>query len=231
MGKYDALAQLRGGLIVSCQAAPSPSLEDPDILAAIAEAVVTGGAVGIRADGLENVRAIRERTEVPIIGIWKRIFPDSEVFITPRLKDVIAVADTDAEVVALDATSRPRPDGETLEMVVQEAKAHCASLLMADVSNFEEGVRAAELGFDLVSTTLSGYVGDSTETPKGPDLDLVERLSRHLGDSAPVVAEGRISTPEQATEAIDRGAFCVVVGTAITRPQTLTQDFCKGMSK
>jgi N-acylglucosamine-6-phosphate 2-epimerase len=102
---------------------------------------------------------------------------------------------------------------------------------MADVSNFEEGVRAAELGFDLVSTTLSGYVGDSTETPKGPDLDLVERLSRHLEDSAPVVAEGRISTPDQATEAINRGAFCVVVGTAITRPQTLTQDFCKGMSK
>ena len=231
MGKYDALAQLRGGLIVSCQAAPSPSLENPDILAAIAEAVVAGGAVGIRADGPENVRAIRERTEVPIIGIWKRIFPDSEVFITPRLQDVIAVADTDAEVVALDATSRPRPDGETLEMVVQEAKAHCTSLLMADVSNFEEGVRAAELGFDLVSTTLSGYVGDSTETPKGPDLDLVERLSRHLGDSAPVVAEGRISTPDQATEAINRGAFCVVVGTAITRPQTLTQDFCKGMSK
>ena len=231
MGKYDALAQLRGGLIVSCQAAPSPSLENPDILAAIAEAVVAGGAVGIRADGPENVRAIRERTKVPIIGIWKRIFPDSEVFITPRLQDILAVADTDAEVVALDATSRPRPDGETLEMVVQEAKAHCTSLLMADVSNFEEGVRAAELGFDLVSTTLSGYVGDSTETPKGPDLDLVERLSRHLGDSAPVVAEGRISTPDQATEAINRGAFCVVVGTAITRPQTLTQDFCKGMSK
>ena len=231
MGKYDALAQLRGGLIVSCQAAPSPSLENPDILAAIAEAVVAGGAVGIRADGPENVRAIQERTEVPIIGIWKRIFPDSEVFITPRLQDILAVADTDAEVVALDATSRPRPDGETLEMVVQEAKAHCTSLLMADVSNFEEGVRAAELGFDLVSTTLSGYVGDSTETPKGPDLDLVERLSRHLEDSAPVVAEGRISTPDQATEAINRGAFCVVVGTAITRPQTLTQDFCKGMSK
>ena len=231
MGKHDTLAQLKGGLIVSCQAAPSPSLEDPDILAAIAEAVVAGGAVGIRADGPENVRAIRERTEVPIIGIWKRTLPDSEVFITPRLQDVIAVADAGTDVVALDATSRTRPDGENLEMVVQEAKAHCTSLLMADVSNFEEGVRAAELGFDLVSTTLSGYVGDSTETPKGPDLDLVERLSRHLGDSAPVVAEGRISTPDQATEAINRGAFCVVVGTAITRPQTLTQDFCKGMSK
>jgi N-acylglucosamine-6-phosphate 2-epimerase len=231
IGKHDTLAQLKGGLIVSCQAAPSPSLEDPDILAAIAEAVVAGGAVGIRTDGPENIRAIRERTKVPVIGIWKRTFPDSEVFITPRLKDVIAVADTAAEIVALDATSRPRPDGETLEMIFQEAKAHCTSLLMADVSNFEEGVRAAELGFDLVSTTLSGYVEDSTEIPDGPDLDLVERLSSHFGDSAPVVAEGRISTPEQAAEAINGGAFCVVVGTAITRPQSLTQDFCKGMRK
>lgn len=231
IGKAEALKQIKGGLIVSCQAAPSPSLEDPDVLAAIAEAVVTGGAVGIRADGPENVRAIRERTKVPIIGIWKRAFPDSEVFITPRLKEVIAVADADAEIVALDATSRPRPNGETLEMIVQEAKAHCASLLMADVSNFDEGVRAAELGFDLVSTTLSGYVEDYTEIPEGPDLDLVERLSRHLGDSPPVVAEGRISTPDQAAEAIDRGAFCVVVGTAITRPQSLTQDFCKGMRR
>jgi N-acylglucosamine-6-phosphate 2-epimerase len=231
IGKSESLEQIKGGLIVSCQAAPSPSLEDPDILAAIAEAVVTGGAVGIRADGPENVRAIRERTKVPVIGIWKQTFPDSEVFITPRLKEVIAVADADAEIVALDATSLPRPDGETLEMIVQEAKAHCASLLMADVSNFDEGVRAAELGFDLVSTTLSGYVKDYTEIPEGPDLDLVERLSCHLGDSPPVVAEGRISTPDQAAEAIEKGAFCVVVGTAITRPQYLTQDFCKGMSK
>jgi N-acylglucosamine-6-phosphate 2-epimerase len=147
------------------------------------------------------------------------------------LKDVIAVADAGTEIVALDATSRPRPDGETLEMIVQGAKAHCASLLMADVSNYEEGLRAIDLGFDLVSTTLSGYVNDSTEIPDGPDLDLVERLSRHLGDSTPVIAEGRISTPEQAAEAIDRGAFCIVVGTAITRPQSLTQAFCKGMRK
>jgi N-acylglucosamine-6-phosphate 2-epimerase len=231
IGKHVTLAQLKGGLIVSCQAPPSPSLEDADILAAIAEAVVAGGAVGIRADGPENIRAIRKRTKVPVIGIWKRTYPDSEVFITPRLKDVIAVADAGTEIVALDATSRPRPDGETLEMIVQGAKAHCASLLMADVSNYEEGLRAIDLGFDLVSTTLSGYVNDSTEIPDGPDLDLVERLSRHLGDSTPVIAEGRISTPEQAAEAIDRGAFCIVVGTAITRPQSLTQAFCKGMRK
>ena len=108
IGKSEALKQIKGGLIVSCQAEPSPSLEDPDILAAIAEAVVTGGAVGIRADGPENVRAIRERTKVPVIGIWKQTFPDSEVFITPRLKEVIAVADTDARWHR--KARSPRPD-------------------------------------------------------------------------------------------------------------------------
>lgn len=229
MGKPDILDQIKGGLIVSCQAAPSPSLEDSDILAAIAEAVVAGGAVGIRADGPRNIQVISQRTTVPIIGIWKRTFPDSEVFITPRLKDVVAVTEAGADIVALDATARSRPGGETLLGIAHKVKKGVSSLLMADVSNFEEGVRAAELGFDLVSTTLSGYVGDSTETPVGPDLDLVERLASQLGDSLPVIAEGRIATPEQAREALHRGAYAVVVGTAITRPQSLTQSFCKGM--
>ena len=113
-GNSDLIEKLKGGLIVSCQAPPSPSLEDPAILAAIAEAVVAGGAVGIRADGPANVRAIRERVKVPVIGIWKRTFLDSEVFITPRVEDVLAVAETGADIVALDATSRPRPEGESL---------------------------------------------------------------------------------------------------------------------
>ncbi|MFP6886913.1 MAG: N-acetylmannosamine-6-phosphate 2-epimerase [Opitutales bacterium] len=225
-GNRNLIQQLKGGLIVSCQASPSPSLENPSVLAAIAEAVVAGGAVGIRADGPENVRAMRERVKVPVIGIWKRTFPDSEVFITPRLEDVLAVAEEGTEVVALDATSRPRPEGETLEEVVCGAKAQSAALLMADVSDFKEGVRAADLGFDLVTTTLSGYIGQSAGEPEGPDLDLVERLAKHFGDTVPVVAEGRISTPEQAAEALRRGAHAVVVGTAITRPQILTEKFC-----
>ncbi|MFP6901453.1 MAG: N-acetylmannosamine-6-phosphate 2-epimerase, partial [Opitutales bacterium] len=213
-GKRELIDQLKGGLIVSCQAAPSPSLESPDVISAIAEAVVAGGAVAIRADGPDNVRAIRERTEVPVIGIWKCVLPGSEVCITPRLEDVVAMVETGAEVVAIDATSRPRPGGESLDEIVSEAKVRCSALLMADVSNFEEGVRAAELGFDFVATTLSGYVGDSTGNQDGPDLDLVERLSHHFGDAVPVIAEGRISTPEQAVEALRRGAHAVVVGTA-----------------
>ena len=228
-GKRELIDQFKGGLIVSCQASPSPSLDDPAILTALAEAAVAGGAVAIRADGPDNVRAIRERTKVPVVGIWKRELPDTEIHITPRMEDVLAVADAGAAVVALDATSRPRPGGETLDEIVREAKAQCPALLMADVSNFEEGVGAAELGFDFVSTTLSGYVGDSLGRQDEPDLDLVERLSNHFGGSIPVVAEGRISMPAQAAEALLRGAHAVVVGTAITRPQVLTKAFCEAM--
>ena len=227
----ELIEQLRGGLIVSCQASPSPSLEDPAILAAIAEAVVAGGAVGIRADGPENIRAIRKLVKVPVIGIWKRHFPDSEIHITPRLEDVLAVAETGTEVVALDATSRPRPDGETLEMIVGKAKARGAPLLMADVSNFEEGAKAVEMGFDLVAATLSGYVESPTGNPYELDLDLVKRLASHLDGEIPVVAEGRISTPEQAAKALKLGAHAVVVGTAITRPQVLTEQFCAAIRR
>ena len=223
--------QLRGELIVSCQASPSPFLADPAILAAIAEAVVAGGAGGIRADGPENIRAIRKLVKVPVIGIWKRHFPDSEIHITPRLEDVLAVAETEAEVVALDATSRPRPDGETLKTIVDEAKARGAPLLMADVSNFEEGLKAVEMGFDLVATTLSGYVESTTENSYGPDLDLVKRLASYLDGEIPVIAEGRISTPEQAAKALELGAHAVVVGTAITRPQVLTEQFCTAIRR
>ena len=227
--KRELIDLLKGGLIVSCQASPSPSLESPEILASIAETVVAGGAVAIRADGPDNVRAIRERTKVPVIGIWKRDLPDTDIHITPRLEDVLAVADAGAQVVALDATERSRPGGESLDEIVREAKARSSALLMADVSHFEEGVRAAELGFDFVSTTLSGYVGKPSQAMTGPDLDLVEQFASHFGNTVPVIAEGRVSTPEQATEALRRGAHAVVVGTAITRPQVLTQAFCEAI--
>ena len=185
--------------------------------------------MAIRADGPENIRAIRERTNVPVIGIWKRELPDTEIHITPRLEDALAVVDAGAEIVALDATLRTRPGGATLNEIISRAKANCSALLMADVSNFEEGARAADLGVDFVSTTLSGYVGEPSQAMTGPDLELVQQLANHFGDAVPVIAEGRISTPHQAAEALRRGAHAVVVGTAITRPQVLTQTFCEAM--
>ncbi|WP_329172542.1 N-acetylmannosamine-6-phosphate 2-epimerase [Streptomyces sp. NBC_01477] len=217
------LEGLRGRLVVSCQAYPGEPLRDPLIMRQTALAVIEGGAAGIRAQGLDDLRAIRAVTDVPLIGLWKD--GTSGVYITPTERHALAVAATGADIVAVDATFRPRPGGETLERTVG-AVHRAGRLLMADVSSYEEGVAAAALGADLVGTTLSGYTGRGPH-PEGPDLDLVARLSADL--AVPVVAEGRVHTPEQARSALAAGAFTVVVGTAITHPTTLTRWFTEGL--
>ncbi|MFJ5608444.1 N-acetylmannosamine-6-phosphate 2-epimerase [Streptomyces sp. NPDC093221] len=217
------LERLRGRLVVSCQAYPGEPLRDPLIMRQMALAVREGGAAGIRAQGLDDLRAIRAVTDVPLIGLWKD--GTSGVYITPTERHALAVAATGADIVAVDATFRPRPGGETLERTVT-AVHRAGRLLMADVSSYEEGVAAADLGADLVGTTLSGYTGSGPH-PDGPDLALVARLSADL--SVPVVAEGRVHTPAQARSALAAGAFTVVVGTAITHPTTLTRWFAEGL--
>ncbi|MGW4816018.1 N-acetylmannosamine-6-phosphate 2-epimerase [Kitasatospora cineracea] len=213
------IERLRGRLVVSCQAYPGEPLRDPDAMRRMALAALEGGAAGIRAQGLADLRAIRAATDAPLIGLWKD--GASGVVITPTAGHVRQVAATGAEIVALDATARPRPDGRPL--AESFAAAHEAgALVMADVATFEEGLRAAESGADLVGTTLSGYTDDSPHLP-GPDLELVSRLAAAL--DVPVVAEGRIHTPAQAGSALEAGAFAVVVGTAITHPTTLTRWF------
>jgi N-acylglucosamine-6-phosphate 2-epimerase len=184
----------------------------------MALAVLEGGAAGIRAQGIEDLRAIRAVTAVPLIGLWKD--GDSGVLITPTARHARAVAATGADIVAVDATSRPRPDGRPLAESV--AAVHAAGrLLMADVSSYEEGVSAAALGADVVGTTLSGHTGGAH--PQGPDLELVARLSNAL--DVPVVAEGRVRFPAEARAALEAGAHAVVVGTAITHPTTLARRF------
>ncbi|MFE1318411.1 N-acetylmannosamine-6-phosphate 2-epimerase [Kitasatospora phosalacinea] len=211
--------RLRGRLVVSCQAYPGEPLRDPDTMRRMALAALEGGAAGIRAQGLADLRAIRAAMDVPLIGLWKD--GAAGVVITPTAEHVRQVAATGAQIVALDATSRPRPDGRPL--AESFAAAHGAgALVMADVATFEEGLRAAELGADVVGTTLSGYTDDSPRLP-GPDLALVARLAAAL--PVPVVAEGRIHSPAQARAALEAGAFAVVVGTAITHPTTLTRWF------
>jgi N-acylglucosamine-6-phosphate 2-epimerase len=223
--RAGVLERLRGQLIVSCQAYPGEPLRDPLIMRQMSLAVLAGGAAGLRAQGLDDLRAIRAVTDVPLIGLWKD--GASGVYITPTARHAREVAATGADIVAADATFRPRPGGETLEQTV--AAVHRADrLFMADVSSYEEGVRAAELGADLVGTTLSGHVGGAPH-PEGPDLELVARLAAQL--SVPVVAEGRIHTPAQARAALDAGAFAVVVGTAITHPTSLTRWFADGMGR
>ncbi|MEV0193694.1 N-acetylmannosamine-6-phosphate 2-epimerase [Kitasatospora purpeofusca] len=220
---HDPLRSLKGRLIVSCQAYPGEPLRDPDTMRRMALAVLEGGAAGIRAQGLHDLRAIRAATDAPLIGLWKD--GASGVFITPTAGHAREVARTGADIVALDATARPRPDGRPLAESIEAVHAE-GRLVMADIATEAEAVRAAELGADLVGTTLSGYTDDSPRTA-GPDLALVEVLARRL--DVPVVAEGRIHTAGQAAAAMACGAYAVVVGTAITHPTTLTRWFTQAV--
>jgi len=211
---------LRGRLVVSCQAYPGEPMRDPDTMRRVAEAVARGGAAGIRAQGLDDIAAIRGSLDLPIIGLWKD--GEDDVFITPTVEHALAVARAGADVVALDGTSRPRPDGHTLAQTIAAVHERTGALVMADCSTFEEGLDAVRAGADLVGTTLAGYTA-YTSKGAGPDLDLVVRLA--AATDVPVVAEGRIHTPEQAAAALRAGASTVVVGTAITHPTTITSWF------
>jgi N-acylglucosamine-6-phosphate 2-epimerase len=213
----------QGALVVSCQARADNPLHGPAHMAAMARAAAEGGAGGIRANGVADLRAIRAATALPLLGILKRFDPRFPVAITPDLASALAVAEAGADAVALDATARPR-DGEPLAELIPLVRARTGKPVMADVATLEEGRRAAALGADAVATTLSGYT-DETADPAGaePDLDLVAALASAL--AVPVMAEGRFWTPEAVREAFKRGAHAVVVGTAITNPREITRRF------
>ena len=195
-------------------------------MAAMARAAVEGGAVGIRANTPPDIQAVRRVVNLPIIGIFKVDLSGFDVRITPRLTDAVQIAQAGADIIGLDATDRPRPDGESSASLIQVVKQAVGCPVMADVSNFEEGLAAAQAGADLVGTTLSGYTLNSPHQ-EGPDFDLIERLARVL--PVPVIAEGRIATPAQARQALELGAYAVVVGAAITRPQWITRQFTRAL--
>ncbi len=225
----DILNRLYGKLIVSCQARPESPLHGPVYMAAMARAAEMGGAGGIRADGPEDIRAIRAVTSLPIIGIYKRRDLDPEVYITPRFEEARAVWEAGAPIIAVDGTPRPRPGGETLPSLIARAHEELPGcLIMADVSTVDEGVAAVRAGADLVATTLAGYTPYSRRLP-GPDLELVTELVRVV--QVPVIAEGRFWRPEEAAEALRRGAHAVVVGTAITNPIVITRRFAMAMQR
>ncbi|MFF0341521.1 N-acetylmannosamine-6-phosphate 2-epimerase [Kribbella sp. NPDC004875] len=221
----DVLEAIRGRLVVSCQAYPGEPMNTPATMRAVALAVARGGAAGLRVQGLQDIAEIRAAVELPIIGLWKD--GDDDVYITPTLDHAIAVAEAGADVVALDGTRRPRPDGRTLRDTVTAIHGRTGKLVMADCSTYEEGLDAAAAGADLIGTTLSGYT-PYTVKGDGPDLALVAELAAAVGK--PVVAEGRVHTPDQAAAAIAAGAWSVVVGTAITHPTTITTWFAQAVT-
>jgi N-acylglucosamine-6-phosphate 2-epimerase len=212
-------------LIVSCQAtAPSP-LRRPDMIAALAECAVLGGAAAIRIDGPGDVAAARGRVRVPIIGLFKQR-TGSPVYITPTFAAARAVAQAGAEIVAVQATRDRDAGGEPLAPLVRRIHEECRALVMADVSTREEGLAAEAAGADVVGTTMAGYTPHSRQMA-GPDLRLVEELAAALG--VPVIAEGRIQTPDDAAAARRAGAWAVVVGRAITMPEAITERFAKAV--
>ncbi|HZY98391.1 MAG TPA: N-acetylmannosamine-6-phosphate 2-epimerase [Candidatus Baltobacteraceae bacterium] len=219
------LDELRGGLIVSVQAWPGSALDDPHVIAAMARAAQEGDAVGVRIQGVANLRAVRSRVEVPVVGLIKREYPGFEPYITPTLEEVTAIAGAGADVIAFDATARPRPGGTRLESLIEAIHA-AGRLAMADCATLEEGRTVAALGADVVATTLCGYTPDTAGAAL-PALALVAALRQAPGDArrAFVVCEGGVHSPDQVRAALDAGADAVVVGTAITNVDWLVREF------
>ncbi|WP_306010369.1 N-acetylmannosamine-6-phosphate 2-epimerase [Bacillus sp. MMSF_3328] len=225
------LEVIKGGLVVSCQALEDEPLHGPEIMKRMADAAKRGGALGIRANGVADIKAIKEYVDLPIIGIIKREYEGSGVYITPTLKEVEELVQAGVDLIAVDATSRLRPGGLELTAFMQEAKARFPEQKwMADCATVEDCIRAEELGFDCVGTTMHGY----TEETAGKKLYHNDfQFLRDVAEAVnvPVIAEGNILTPEMAGEVLRYGAHSVVVGGAITRPQQITERFVVGMAE
>ncbi|WP_329004716.1 putative N-acetylmannosamine-6-phosphate 2-epimerase [Kribbella sp. NBC_00709] len=206
-----------GTLVVSCQAGPENPIHGPAAMALMAQAAEAGGAGAIRANGPADIAAIRAVTDLPIIGLHKLGDP-AGVFITPTYEAAAGVVAAGADLVALDATLRPRPDGQRVAQQIARIHHDLGVPVLADVDSLDAGLAAREAGADLVATTLSGYTNG--HPPTGPDVELVRQLAAKL--DCPIVAEGRIRTPEDVRTVCDAGAYAVVVGHAITNPMDIT---------
>ncbi|MEK5070859.1 N-acetylmannosamine-6-phosphate 2-epimerase [Sporosarcina sp. FSL K6-1508] len=225
--KAEILTSIKNGLIVSCQALPEEPLYSPFIMGRMAFAAMKGGAVGIRANSVEDIREIKKTVDLPIIGIIKRVYEGFEVFITPTSKEIDLLNQEGVDIIAIDATKRIRPDGKIISEVFPAIrKKYTNQLFMADCSTYEEAKDAYALGFDCLGTTLSGYT-EHTQGTRLPDIKLIERLVRDF--PIPIIAEGGIWTPEQLKRVFELGAYSAVVGTAITRPMDITKRFVEAI--
>lgn len=229
MTKQELFDQIKGKVIVSCQAVPGEPLyvEKKSIMYLMARAAKQAGAPAIRTSSIRDVVAIKEETGLPVIGLVKIKYEGFESYITPTMKEVDELVEAGSDVVALDCTDQKRGDGKSISEFITEVRAkYPDKILMADISTYEEGVNAWKLGMDIVGTTMSGYTAYSPKLD-GPDYELVKRLSETV--DIPVIGEGRIHSPEQAVEVLKTGAYAVVVGGAITRPLEIAQRFIKAV--
>jgi N-acylglucosamine-6-phosphate 2-epimerase len=213
---------LRGGLIVSCQATEGDPLDDLDTLTRIATSVLRGGAVGLRAEGIARIAAFRSITELPLIGIVKTYDAKGDVYITPDFQSAKAISDAGADIIALDCTARRLTAAEPWPASIERIHAELRKPVLADIASVEDGVAAEQAGADAVATTLYGYTAE-TAGVRTPSWELVERLLRQV--KVPVVVEGHIASPTEVRKAFELGAWAVVVGSAITRPETITSRF------
>lgn len=225
------LEQLRGKLIVSCQALPQEPLHSSYIMGRMAVAAREGGAAGIRANTKEDIAEIKKNVDLPIIGIVKRNYPDSGIYITPTMKEIGELMEVKPDIIALDATDALRPGGQTLEEFYEEIReTYPEQPLMADCSTVEEALHADELGFDFIGTTLVGYTKQSAHLRiEQNDFEIIRKILKKA--SHEVIAEGNINTPEKLRRVMDLGVYSVVVGSAITRPQLITKAFVGALEK
>jgi N-acylglucosamine-6-phosphate 2-epimerase len=221
----DVLDRLRGGLVVSCQARGDNPLRHTPTIVRMCRATLAGGAVAVRVEGLEDVAAVSDAIDAPVIGLWK--VGSQGVFITPGVGHALAVAGAGADIVAVDGTRRSRPDGSTLVDVTVAVHDRTDALVLADVADRADAEQAIDAGVDVLATTLSGYTDPDADVPAAPDLDLVEELVGLGG--VPVIAEGRYHRPDDVARALSMGAHAVVVGTAITDLRWATGRFVQAL--
>lgn len=225
----EKVESLKGKLIVSCQALPHEPLHSSFIMGRMALAAKEGGAYGIRANTKEDIAEIQTQVDLPVIGIVKRDYEDSKVYITPTMREINELMEVRPDIIALDATHSLRPGGRTLDEFYREIrKSYPEQLLMADCSTVEEALFADQLGFDFIGTTLVGYTDQSKSLKiESNDFEIIRQIVAKVKHR--VIAEGNINTPEKAKRVIELGAFSVVVGSIITRPQLITKSFAEAL--
>lgn len=225
----EKVESLKGKLIVSCQALPHEPLHSSFIMGRMALAAKEGGAYGIRANTKEDIAEIQTQVDLPVIGIVKRDYEDSKVYITPTMREINELMEVRPDIIALDATHSLRPGGRTLDEFYREIRnSYPEQLLMADCSTVEEALHADQLGFDFIGTTLVGYTDQSKSLKiESNDFEIIRQIVAKVKHR--VIAEGNINTPEKARRVIELGAFSVVVGSIITRPQLITKSFAEAL--